>query len=160
MLNTPTKFSAIPLRKPSSESVTWPRKPPCSQADCAALAGLDLGASGWALAPGAGGPASVQKAWTLGEECFSARPGPPSPIAAPCGHRAGGLRALSQTPMRASASFVGHIALIIVFAQLLMNRSVSWMHQFSATARYPAADRQEPVRALAFSSPLIRMPGD
>jgi hypothetical protein len=56
------------------------------------------------------GPLRLGKPWALGEECFPIWPGPPSPIAAPCGHRGERLRALSQAPTRASASFVGYIA--------------------------------------------------
>jgi hypothetical protein len=63
------------------------------------------------VAPGAGGPATAQKARPSGKEHFSVWPGPPSPVAAPCGHRGGRLRALSQAPTRASASFVGYIGL-------------------------------------------------
>ena len=55
------------------------------------------------------GPATAQIARPSGIECFSVRPGPPSPIAAPRGQQGGSLRALSQAPKRASTSFVGYV---------------------------------------------------
>ncbi len=56
------------------------------------------------------GPLRLGKPWALGEKRLSVWPGPPSPIAAPRRHRGGSLRAMSQAPTRASASFVGYIA--------------------------------------------------
>ena len=56
---------------------------PHPEADCATLAGLHLGTSGWAVAPGKRGSAAAQKPWTPGEERLSVRTGSPAPIAAP-----------------------------------------------------------------------------
>ena len=85
-----------------------PRAGPYAQVGGAALAGLRLGASGWAVAPGKRGSAAAQKPWTPGEERLSVRTGSPAPVAAPRGRRGGSLRALSKAPTRASASFVGY----------------------------------------------------
>ena len=56
------------------------------------------------------GTLRLGKPWALGEERLSVWPGPPSPTAATSRHHRRSLGALSQTPARASASFVGYIS--------------------------------------------------
>jgi hypothetical protein len=69
-----TLFGAMKSRSFDPEATHLRAPGRYSQADRAIACGLRLGAPGWAMAPGTGGPTTAQNPWALGEERLSVRP--------------------------------------------------------------------------------------